>query len=281
MQVPMSPLSVTIIDEILEQIASSSSRSGGEYLLGLPASVTGIDLTAAQELLGRHGKELEEKLGRELHPVVVLLDLLSSDGGTALATSIDDFCLLKKSSLRDLVNAALYDNLTGLYSRNILDARLREEFSRARRYDLPLSALFIDIDAFKSINDTYGHAEGDRVLAHIGRFIRDSLREVDFPVRYGGEEFVIVLPHTDGDTALSLAERIHTGLAEAQEKSDLKSSVTLSIGVGTLVEGMVSQAQIIDAADRAVYKAKEAGKNMVWPEVNAGPTEEAAPEKQQ
>ncbi len=247
----------------------------------LPASVTGIDLTAAQELLDRHKKDLEEKLDRELHPVVVLLDLLSGDGGEILATPIDDFCLLKKSSLRDLVNAALYDNLTGLYSRNILDARLREEFQRARRYDLPLSALFIDIDAFKSINDTYGHAEGDRVLAHIGRFIRDSLREVDFPVRYGGEEFVIVLPHTDGDTALSLAERIHTGLAEAQEKSDLKASVTLSLGVGTLTKGMVSQAQIIDAADRAVYKAKGAGKNMVWPEINTGPTEEAEPPKQQ
>ncbi len=271
----MNLLSVTVIDQILDQIDTSSSKSEEDYLLGLPSGLTGIDTTAIQGLVEKHQKELQGELGREIHPVVALLDLVATDTEGELATPISDFCILKKSALCDLVNAALYDNLTGLYSRNILEARLHEEFQRAQRYDIPLSVLFIDIDSFKTINDTYGHTEGDRALAYIGQFIRDHLRGVDFPVRYGGEEFVIILPHTDGKTALSLARRIHEGIGKVQENQELRAPITLSIGVGTLVSDIQTQDQLIDAADQAVYKAKTAGKNMVWPVPNGGPEGES------
>ena len=112
---------------------------------------------------------------------MALLDLADTDPGPRPA--IDDYCLLKKSTLLDLISAAVYDNLTGLYSRNILETRLQEEFQRARRYDIPLSVLFIETDGFKLYNDTYGHIEGDKVLSFIGKFI----------------------PHTGGETALGMA----------------------------------------------------------------------------
>ncbi len=257
------------IDQILQRADSESpDTEEDDELLGLPAGLTGINLKGKKEENDKYRENLEKTLGREIHPAVSLLDQVSaSDSDTG--QTIEDFCLLKKTALRDLLNAALYDNLTGLYARNIFESRLWEEFRRAKRYDQYLSVLFIDIDSFKTINDTYGHSEGDRVLAHIGRFIRDHLREVDFPVRYGGEEFVIILPHTAGETALSLAQRIHGNIGKAQKEVGFQTRVTVSIGVGTLIKDMQSENQLIDAADQAVYKAKRAGKNMVWPKVNA------------
>ena len=260
---------LAVIDEILNR-SDDSPPPEEDYLLGLPARFTGIDLKAIRDQLNDHQKSLESRLGREPHEVVALLDLISSTEGGETEIEIDEFCLLRRSALTDLTRAGLFDNLTGLYSRNILEHRLQEEFRRARRYNLPLSLLFVDIDGFKIINDTFGHAEGDRVLTCIGAFIREHLREVDFPVRYGGEEFVIILPHTTGETALGLGRRLHGGIGEAQKKANIRTTVTISIGVSTLVPGIKSEDQLIDAADRAVYKAKTK-KNMVWPVVNAEP----------
>ena len=265
---------ITVIDQVMGQIENAASLPEEDRLLGIPSSLTGIDLNAVRGRIEEHREHLHGKLGREIHPVVALLDLVSADTDGEFASSLDAFCLLKKSALRDLIQAALYDNLTGLYSRNILESRLLEEFQRAKRYSLPLSVLFIETDAFKNINDTYGHLEGDRVLSFIGRFIRDHIREVDFPARYGGDEFVVILPHTQGETALFMARRIHREIGEAQETSDLCTTVTISIGVGTLTPDMESVGQFVEAADRAMYKAKT-NRDMVWPIVNADPQQES------
>ncbi len=264
----------TSVDQILAHINSPSDLADSDHLLGIPSSLSGIELSTILGRLNKHRAKLEEDLGREVHTAAALLDLFSKPAEGENTDSIDDYCVLTKTALRDLIQTALYDNLTGLYSRNILEDRLREEFQRARRYALPLSVLFIDLDSFKTINDTYGHLEGNRVLNYIGGFIRAHLREVDLPVRYGGEEFLILLPHTSGETALNLARRIHKGIGKAQKEAELRTTVTLSIGVGTLIPRMHLYDQLIDAADQAVYKAKKAGKNMVWPIVNADPGKE-------
>ncbi|MDA0746385.1 MAG: GGDEF domain-containing protein [bacterium] len=264
---------LALVDQILNRPDEPGVPSGEDGILGLPASLTGIEIANLRENLEAHHQELQSRLGREVHLAVALLDLFAQK--TEWHTSIDDFCLLKKTALRDLINAAIYDNLTGLYSKNILETRLQEEFRRARRYSLPLSILFIETDAFKNFNDTYGHLEGDRVLAFIGRYIRAQIREVDFPARFGGDEFMVLLPHTGGETAMSLAQRIHAEILEAQRTAGLRATVTISIGVGTMTRAMTSEDQLIEAADRASYKAK-IQKNMVWPIVNADPEDESA-----
>ena len=263
------------VDQLLDELDVSFGLPEEDRLLGISSHLSGIDLSTFQERLGTHQKVLEDKLGRKVHRAAALLDLLANSPEDS-PDYIGNYCILKKESLKDLVQTALFDNLTGLYSRNILDSRLREEFQRALRYNLPLSVLFIDLDSFKSINDTFGHLEGNRVLEYIGKFISKQLREVDFPVRYGGEEFVIILPHTTGETALGLARRLHKAIERAQQREKVRTIVTLSIGVGTLTRDLKVQDQLIDAADRAVYHAKKAGKNMVWPIVNGTPEEDTS-----
>ena len=186
---------------------------------------------------------------------------------------IDDLCVLRKDAMQDLMHAAVYDKLTGLFSRNIMETRLREEYRRASRYDLPLSILFVDVDDFKAINDNFGHAEGDRVLSFLGRTILERLREVDIALRYGGEEFIIILPHTDGETALDLANELRDGIFKAQKRAGLALPVTISIGVGTMTKEMSRESDLIDAADKAVYLAKER-KNLVWPGLNGEPADD-------
>jgi len=263
---------LSTVDQMLEQLIESDTPEE-DRLMGIPVNLSGVNLNALKVQIEKHRAELEKKTGRDVHPTVVLLDLLATDGKSELNATIDDYFLLTKNALRDLLQAALYDSLTGLYSRNVLQTRLREEFRRAKRYGLPLSVIFIETDSFKVVNDTYGHLEGDRVLAYIGQFIRANLRDVDFPARYGGDEFVAVLPHTGGDIALMLANRIHAQIAEDQRSANLCSPVTISVGVGTMVPELESEEQLLDAADRAAYLAK-AHKDMVWPVVNAGPREE-------
>ena len=263
---------LAFLDEVVLAIGEVPSGAPQDALLGLPSSLTGIDLDALEDVLSRHQGGLESQLGRDVHPAVALLDLIET--GNDLSITLADLFILKKTALRGLVNAAIYDNLTGLYSRNIFETRLREEFQRARRYDIPLSILFIETDSFKSFNDTFGHLEGDRALSFIGRYIRDHIREVDFPARYGGDEFIVVLPHTDGDTGMGIAYRIHDEIADTQKSIGLKARVTISIGVGMLVENMETEEQLIEAADQGSYRAK-LQKDMVWPHVNADPVKES------
>ena len=253
---------LAVVNQIINQTGEENASQ--EQLLGLPSALVGVDLDEMKAELEAHRLSMEKALGKPVHQATAFLDLYAQDSQN---DEIDDFCVLKKEAMQDLMQAEIYDRLTGLYSRNIMDNRLHEEFRRARRYKLPLSALFIDIDDFKAINDNYGHSEGDRSLSFIGRFILDRLRDVDIPIRYGGEEFVIVLPHTDGETALALAAQLHDGVGEAQQKAGLASTVTISIGVGTLIEEMKIDTELIDAADKAVYRAKRK-KNRVWPGLN-------------
>ena len=270
---------LAVVEQILHQIGPTESLDHEERVLGLPSSLTGIDIVSIKDVLDDHRKGLETSLGRDVHPVVALLDLAENSSDQEIESTAEDFCLLKKTALLELIRAALYDTLTGLYSRNSLGTRLREEFQRARRYGVALSVMFIETDNFKHINDTFGHVEGDRVLAYIGRFIRKHIREVDFPARYGGDEFMVILPHTSGETALGLAHRIHERIAEDQKDEGLKPTVTISIGVGTVTSSMQTEEELVEAADRATYKAK-VKKNMVWPTVNAEPEEGEAAENQ-
>lgn len=179
-------------------------------------------------------------------------------------------CLENAVNRERLRLTSLTDALTGLFNRRYLNHRLQEEIARALRHGEPLACLFIDADHFKQINDSYGHAAGDRVLAKLAEFLRQQLRGSDTAARFGGEEFALILPQTDHASACQLAERIRSAVSArpvALDNGD-QIRVTVSIGVSSLPaavpEGIeVAARQLLERADAAVYAAKRAGRDRV------------------
>ena len=154
---------------------------------------------------------------------------------------------------------ARHDGLTGLLNRREVMSGCQLECERSRRHGLPLSVLSFDLDDFKRINDHHGHAAGDQVLRDVAQLCRRSLRRGDLAGRLGGEEFLLVLPHTDSAAALRLAERLRCQL-QAEVRAAGRAPVTASLGVATLRDGQ-SADELLLAADQALYRAKHGGRN--------------------
>ncbi|MCJ7669472.1 MAG: diguanylate cyclase, partial [Dehalococcoidia bacterium] len=182
--------------------------------------------------------------------------------------------LLEKVALQiaaPIENAQLYarleqksriDELTGLFNRRYFEERLKEELSRHSRYGDVFSISMIDLDNFKAYNDVYGHPAGDILLGQIGRIIKNSVRNVDQAFRYGGDEFVVILPQTARDAAYVVAERVRRQIAEEMEKRAI--AVTCSIGLASYpADGMLS-GELVDVADTALYHAKRTGGNRIF-----------------
>lgn len=169
----------------------------------------------------------------------------------------------------EILKNATMDALTGLNNRRQFEVRLKEEYSSANRQNTPLCAIMIDIDFFKKFNDTYGHAIGDTVLRTTANVIKEQLREYDIPSRYGGEEFCILLPQTNIDEAKIVAERLRTSVEnkkieiQTNKNEQIKHiSVTISVGLAQLnIKDMADDLYM--KADRALYEAKEQGRNRV------------------
>jgi len=159
---------------------------------------------------------------------------------------------------------SITDGLTGLYNSRHFYAQLSFEIDRFNRYKEPLSLLMVDIDNFKDYNDTYGHLEGDKVLIRLGQVMLKCLRATDSAYRYGGEEFILILPETEGTAAVKLAERIRAEFKKAALFPDKKIRVhkTISIGVAQYEYGEVLSV-FVNRADQNMYQAKEDGKNRV------------------
>jgi len=154
---------------------------------------------------------------------------------------------------------SLTDPLTELPNRRHFDIMIDTELRRSERYNRPLSLLLIDLDNFKSYNDRNGHLEGDKVLAEYAKFMKLSIRDIDFICRFGGDEFVVVLPETDESFAKAVAERIRKRVYNAREKL----GITLSIGVASYPLDGEDKISLVMASDRACYIAKEEGGNCV------------------
>lgn len=153
------------------------------------------------------------------------------------------------------------DSLTGLYNRRFLAQRLEEEILRCKRHGHSLCLMMIDIDHFKQINDTHGHLCGDTVLRHISRSLRDMFRKSDVVARFGGEEFVCMLPETSLDMAVILAERCRENIANSKPACANKQlTVTISIGV-TNISTRETTDSLLKRADDAMYQAKISGRN--------------------
>jgi len=246
---------------------------------------------------GKSGMEwLDEITQKQLAPVVVLTGFGSEEiaveslkqgaiGYLAKANlslekvknSIDDALykwekhLLLRGDIDELDRIISHDPLTGLLNRRALDKKIEEEINRVRRYEEGFVAMMLDIDHFKKINDRYGHLIGDEVLENIGRLLKRRLRDTDFAGRYGGEEFMIILPKADLSIGLTVASRIRKAIMSLKIKSEIKSfklsygqtfSVTVSLGI-TAYMGGDDRSSIIERADKALFMAKSAGRNRI------------------
>ncbi|MEP7183911.1 MAG: GGDEF domain-containing protein [Betaproteobacteria bacterium] len=151
------------------------------------------------------------------------------------------------------------DALTGLPNARSLRTAAVLEIARSRRYGQPLSLAFIDVDDFKRVNDSAGHDAGDRVLKHVAAALRSRLRETDIVARYGGDEFIVLLPNADEVAARATAEKLMRAVGEAMRGSEWPVSV--SVGAVTCASGQMTVENMLQSADRLMYEAKSAGKN--------------------
>ena len=176
------------------------------------------------------------------------------------AVALDNALLLKRAEALSVT-----DDLTHLYNSRYLNLVLRRETKRASRSGRPLSLLFIDLDGFKSINDTHGHLFGSRALVEAAAVIRQSARETDVVARFGGDEFALVLPDTGGEGAYAVGERIRERIAAHKflAGDGLDIHLTASLGVATLPDAAASVEELVQAADMAMYYVKEHGKNGI------------------
>lgn len=173
-----------------------------------------------------------------------------------------------RANYRRSLSLAVTDGLTELYNRRYLSAHLEAQIAHAKASGKPLTALMIDIDRFKLVNDTYGHLGGDEVLREVARRIAENVRSFDTVARYGGEEFAVVMPDTELTAAAAVAERLREMVAATPVKVVDPAAiipVTVSVGIGTAARGDdISAEQLLERADIALYAAKDGGRNRVF-----------------
>ncbi len=172
----------------------------------------------------------------------------------------------RKQMEEELKKMAVTDALTGLYNRGYLNKSLDNEYRRCIRYATPLCLIILDIDHFKSVNDTHGHPAGDKVLINMASELKHQSRDIDIVTRYGGEEFVLILPQTDSKSGLILAERMRAAVEALQIPihDGLSLNITISIGLVAMPETATDSADhFLTIADRALYQAKDSGRNKV------------------
>ncbi len=213
----------------------------------------------AEDMQSMNGTEFNGK------PLTTQVRLSDADRIT-IGQTVIGFFLRDEMELRQhqsLYRRATRDPLTGLYNRHQLNDHLEREIAEARRSQAPFSLLILDIDHFKKINDTYGHAVGDLALRHISKILQNESRDCDFVSRWGGEEFAIALPNTDAEGAVLLAERIRIGVESSPLITETHTiKFTISLG-GSRLEQADTDDTLFQRADKCLYDAKQGGRNRV------------------
>jgi len=180
----------------------------------------------------------------------------------ALLNDVEKTLARLRHEIERLQHLILTDELTGLYNRRYLEVRLEEELNRARRYSRPFSLLFLDLDDFKSVNERYGHPAGDRLLAEFGQVLRDNARAMDVVFRYGGEEFLLLLPETGLEDALEVGHRLQRQVGRRPFLEGCLS-ITFSGGIASFPADGTDGKRLVERADVALRAAKARGKNRI------------------
>jgi diguanylate cyclase (GGDEF)-like protein len=257
-------------------------KLGERYTLEADRSTIGRDLGNNIVLVDESVSRFHAKIERTARGFV-LEDLESTNGSRVNDDSIKS-CLLKSGDQlqigsfilkyigsgnveavyhEEIYRMMITDGLTGIANRRKLDEALENEFLRAKRYGRPLSIAILDADHFKKVNDNHGHIVGDFVLKKLATLFQQNIRREELLGRYGGEEFVVVMPEVDSSGAFQLAEKLRKTVESTVFKSgETELPVTISVGVATLGEEK-SVKDFLDTADQALYRSKEEGRNRV------------------
>lgn len=238
-----------MVREQIADIRSVVNGSGDLSELGMSVRDHLLLIVQAMDKYQREEDEREQRLAEKLELLQSRLNEMEKE--------VSD----SRVAIEEQRRRASHDHLTGLPNRDAYQKKLEEELARRHRYGSPLALVVCDVDHFKSINDTYGHLAGDKVLQLIARSLRKNLRDVDFIARYGGEEFVILMPETNAEGALLAAEK----LRQTVEKSPFnfrkeRVPITLSFGISEF-HSLESPDTVFERADKALYKAKHEGRN--------------------
>lgn len=244
-------------EKIFELIKCLNNKS--EYILTPDKKIGLFPLISENKLLGCIVTKSTDNVLSEKE--ISYLEQLTNQAATTIN---------RANVYAEILKHATLDALTSLYNRRQLEERIKQEVSGAKRHNRPLCAIMTDIDFFKSVNDTYGHAAGDLVLKTVSRIIKLQLRDYDIAGRYGGEEFAILLPFTKLEEAKMVAERLRKAVENKKidiskintESSEKNISVTISLGVAEYSKEN-SEETLLQNADKALYKAKENGRNRV------------------
>lgn len=273
-QAGVRPMAARNVSPAIEPVI----QAVGQWVIRHEADFGSPDLAADLRLPGRtRGSVLGLPLacrGRTVGALVVFdrgasaaEPRLGPAARAALESALEPGALALENALRMQRAEALSvtDDLTSLYNSRYLSQVLRREAKRASRSGRPLSLLFLDLDGFKSINDTHGHLFGSRALVEAAEVIRSSARETDVVARFGGDEFALVLPDTGGEGATAVGERVRERIAahEFLQADGLRIRLTASVGVATLPDVAATVEALIQAADKAMYQVKERGKNGI------------------
>jgi two-component system cell cycle response regulator len=242
---------IMVTGENVGKIAAEAIRRGAtDYVVKVGDYLFTMALVIEKNLIVAKVKRENESLRHDLEDALLQVQFKNAQ---------------LEESLQRVEEMAATDPLTGLYNRRHFGKVSEQLFSEANRYNHDLSCVMIDLDNYKQLNDTHGHAVGDQLLIVAGRVIAANMRKMDVAARYGGDEFVLLLPHASAEEAIGVADRIRQEFFhDSAVTLNRREGVSMSVGVGSLKDNRPKTAtQLFALADAALYRAKDAGRNRV------------------
>jgi diguanylate cyclase (GGDEF)-like protein len=278
---PRLPIEDSYFELLADTLESLDLPARGQFLQRYFRAIAHLDLRETQsveiwdEMLVRR-RELSDLLGRRVSLKTALTDVLSSSGFLRVPI------LIEYDELKRLELDAVTDPLTGLHNRRLFAEIFEKELNRARRYGQPLGLVTLDLHRFKEVNDKHGHPRGDDVLRAAAATLKKALRTSDSAFRIGGDEFALLLPHTDSPQALALSRRVPTVFAEMLQPLQLEVTVGMDHGVAIFPQDAEQADQLIRVADERLYRLKHANHSKTtngsdWTTTPSAPEAPAAP----